>query len=196
MGTLNGVTVTEPNDAEIISWWRWASRFVIGASPFDRGWGNGGIDRNNQRQPVFVHCLSCTAGAGGRDGVNRPLRSAIDSAKDILVPVLVAFGDNIDVARSLLGRDPNNRVANARPSVEFFVDDVPREFFFKETHVGLVDFIQNNSFDEPAGTRNVESAGFWAKVSPNCSNFEFGGSGGQINPNNNGLFDTHVMYRV
>jgi hypothetical protein len=196
VGTLNGVTITEPNDAEIISWWRWACRFVVDASPFDRGWGEGGIDRNDERQPVFVHCLSCTAGGGGRDDIERPLRSAIQSAKEILVPVLVAFGENIDVARRLLGRDPNNRDANARPSVEFFVDDIPREYFYKETHVGLIDFIQRNSFDEPRGRRNVESAGFWAKVSPNVSNIEFGGSGGQISPNNDEVFDTRVRYRV
>jgi hypothetical protein len=196
MATLNGVTVTEPSDGEIIAWWRWAATFVRGASPFDIGWGNSGDDRNNLRQPVFVHCISCTAGAGGRDGTDRPLRAAINSGKDILVPVLVAFGENIDITRRLLGRDPNNRDANSRPAVEFFVDDVPREYFYKETRVGGIDFIQNNSFDEPAGRRNIESAGFWAKVSPNITNIEFGGSGGQTSPTNNNVFDTQVTYRV
>ena len=185
------VNITEPTDNDIIAWWNWAARFSIPSSPFERGWGGAGVDRNNSNQTAVVFCLSCTAGNGGRDNVPRPLQTAKESGKDILVPVFVSFGGTLAVARSLLGRV---RGGQSSPAIEFFVDGDPVNYFYKETNVGNVTFVNANSFQEPPGNTNVVSAGFWANVSSDVTSIEFGGNGGQRNPANPARFDTGVSY--
>jgi hypothetical protein len=184
------VNITRPSDDEIRAWWNWATKFKRGNSPFDIGWGSGGVDRTNFNQPtnVNVYCVSCTAGNGGRDNTPRPLQAARDSGKNILIPVFVAEGGNINEARRQLGPQTN-------PAVEFFVDGTREQSFYTETDVGNVNFVNGNSFDEQPGNMNVVSAGFWAKVSPDVTTIEFGGNGGQISPSNNARFDTRVVYR-
>ena len=193
---MNMVNITSPSDDEIKAWWNWAAQFNKQNSPFQIGWGNSGKDLTNFNQPIEakVYCVSCTAGSGGRDSIPRPLKAAVDSAKDILVPVFVAEGSDVNVARRQLGRDPAQ--PQATPAVEFFVDGTPREFFYRETDVGNVNFVEDNSFEEQSGTQYVWSAGFWAKVSPNINNIQFGGNGGQLSPNDPHRFDTGVIYSL
>jgi hypothetical protein len=185
--------ISEPSKNDIIAWWNWAAGFSRQTSPFERGWGNSGIDRNNVNQNANLFCISCTAGNGGRDNVSRPLRSANESNKGILVPVFVSSGDVVGLARKLLGRV---RGGQAHPAVEFFVNGEPVNYFYEETEVGQVTFVSNNSFGEPANQPiNVVSTGFWAVVEGDITSLEFGGTGGERNPNNAARFDTGVIYR-
>ena len=169
------ITVTSPSDDEIIAWWNWASKFPKNSSPFQPGWGNNGIDRNNQNQPqdLFVFCLSCTAGVGGVDPEPRPLDAAKRSGREILVPVYVA-GSEIDAAtaKGLLGETH---------TVEFSINGKPQDSFYMETPVGSIEYVQDNSFEEEPGVFNPYfSAGYWAKVSSSgLENMQFGGHGGK-----------------
>jgi len=169
------ITVTSPSDDEIIAWWNWASKFPKNSSPFQPGWGNNGIDRNNQNQPqdLSVFCVSCTAGVGGVDPEPRPLDAAKSSGREILVPVYVA-GSEIDVetAKGLLG-DPH--------TVEFLINGNLQDSFYMETPVGPIEYVPDNSFQEPPGVINPYfSAGYWAKLSSSgLENLQFGGRGGR-----------------
>ena len=186
MTTINGVTVTEPTDNEITAWWKWAASFSKNNSPFEKGWANAS-DRNNRSQPqtVFVFCISCTAGQGGEDKDTRPLTAAKSSGRNILVPVIVAYGESESVAKKQLGK----------PKVHFLLNGNPREAFYKETNVGAVSFAVDNSFEEDPGSKTIYSAGYWAKVSPsNLEDIQFGGMGGQINPKDQREFQTFVTY--
>jgi hypothetical protein len=188
------VTITQPTNQDIKDWWNWATQFRRGNSPFDINWGGSGVDRTDSHQPIRVYCLSCTAGNGGRDTIPRPLRTATGSQNNILIPVFVAEGGNINEAKTQLGRNPAQPTPG--PTTEFIVDGISRQSFYNETNVGTVNFVAGNSFDEPPGDRNVVSAGFWAKVSPDVTTIEFGGNGGRISPTNNAQFDTRVIYRL
>jgi hypothetical protein len=187
MTTINGVTVAKPTDKEITAWWRWAVSFSRNNSPFEKGWGNAD-DRNDQRQPptVSVFCISCTAGQGGEDNESRPLAAAKRSRRDILVPVIVAYGESESVAKKQLGK----------PKVHFMINGNPREAYYKETKVGSVNFAVDNSFEDDPGTKTIYSAGYWAKISPSkhLDSIHFGGMGGQINPKDQREFQTFVTY--
>lgn len=184
MTTVNNVTVTEPNDQEIISWWTWAAKFVRDNSPFELGWAKG-EDRNDQGQLFNIFCLSCTAGRVGPDPEVRPLDAALASGKDVLVPVIVACGDTLGDAKTQLGN----------PNVQFFVNGNPQESFYKETLVPSVNFPPNNTFEEQPGVRPVYSVGYWAKVSPTgLLNLQFGGTGGTVTLTDNSEFKTLVSY--
>jgi hypothetical protein len=192
------LSIVEPTDNDIRKWWRWA--LITGVppnNPFDRGWG-AGADRTNQNQPPGLYCLSCTAGAASPpDTIPRPLTNAVSSGNDILVPVLVAVGANIDRARRELGTSP---ASADRAAPEFFVDlndgtGLNREdTFYLETQLGEVEFLPGNGFQEPPGRRNMVSAGFWAKVTTLVRRIEFGGSGGQVGAG--GPFTTRVIYQL
>jgi hypothetical protein len=192
MAMISGVAIAEPDDNEIIAWWNWAAGFSRANSPFETRWGSGNTDRNDVNQPNIIYCVSCTAGNGGRDPVDRPLHNAQDSGKEILVPVFVAYGNNLNVARRLLGRVLGS--PQTAPAVEFFVNGIPAGYFYRETEVGNVDFANDNSFNEPRGQTSVFSAGFWAKVSGDVTSLDFGGSGGQRDPGNTNRFETGVHY--
>lgn len=184
MSGMNDVIVTQPNDDEVIAWWKWAAQFPKNTSPFELGWGNQ-IDRNAQNQPSFVFCVSCTAGNLGTDNEIRPLDAARASGNDILVPVNVAFADNLNDAKTILGN----------PQLHFLVNGNPQDPFYKETFVDSVNFVFDNSFDETPGTKAIYSAGFWAKVSPGgLLTIEFGGTGGQVNLIDTNTFQTLVTY--
>ncbi len=181
---MNNVTVTEPNDGEVISWWSWASKFVRENSPFEIGW-TGLADRNNQGQIFNIFCLSCTAGKVGPDDEIRPLDAARESGKDILVPVIVACADTLSNARTHLGN----------PEVQFYVNGNPQESFYKETFVSSINFTPNNTFEEEPGERAIYSVGHWAKVSPTgLLNLQFGGTGGTVTLTDNSEFQTLVSY--
>ena len=187
MATISGVTVTKPTDAQITAWWKWATSFSKNTSPFEKGWENAS-DRNDRSQPRTgsVFCISCTGGQGGEDNAIRPLDAAKKSGKDILVPVFVAYGESESEAKKLLGKSSY---------VHFLVNGNPREAFYKETDVGSVNFAVDNSFDEDSGSKSIYSAGYWAKVSlRNLKNIQFGGMGGQINPNDQREYQTLVTY--
>lgn len=182
--TENRVTITEPTDPQIIAWWKWAISFSKGVSPFEIGWANES-DRNDKSQTQGVFYISGTAGQ--EDNVTRSLDAAIESGKSILVPVIVAYGESESEAKKLLGE----------PKVQFLVNGVSQKAFYKETNVGSVNFVDNNSFDESPGGKTIYSAGYWANVSPtNLEEIQFGGVGGQINSNNQSEFQTFVTYAV
>jgi len=206
------ITVTSPSDDEIIAWWNWASRFPKISSPFQPGWGNNGIDRNNQNQPqdLLVFCLSCTAGVGGVDTESRPLDAAKRSNREILVPVYVA-GSEIDAAtaKGLLGETHTVEFfINGNPAPSFFRDGKVDPSFYKETPVGSIEYVLDNSFDEEAKVFNPYfSAGYWAKVSSSgLENMQFGGRGGkqveyiisngQKTTIDKGAFHTSVTYGI
>jgi hypothetical protein len=182
--TESRVTITEPTDPQISAWWKWATSFSKNASPFELGWANES-DRNEERQPQAVFCISGTAGQ--EDKVTRPLDAAIKSGKNILVPVIVAYGESESEAKKLLGK----------PKVKFLVNGVSQKAFYKETNVGSANFADNNSFDEDPGRKTIYSAGYWANISPtNLEEIQFGGNGGQINSKNQSEFQTLVTYGV
>jgi hypothetical protein len=123
MAMIAGVAIAEPDDNEIRGWWNWTAGFSRANTPFEMRWGSGNTDRNDVNQPSIVYCISCTAGNGGRDPVDRPLHNAQNSGKVILVPVFVAFGNNLNVARRLLGRILGS--PQTAPAIEFFVNGIP-----------------------------------------------------------------------
>jgi hypothetical protein len=199
LSETSDITIKEPTDEEIKAWWNWASQFSMTSTPFAREWAKEGRDYNVKGQPVNVHvfCLSCTAGAGGTDVVTRPLKAALASGMDLLIPVFVAASEiSFDAAEELLGE---------APKVRFFINEVEARPIKKQTSVGPIVFVENNSFEEEPGTKeSYYSTGYWAKVSPEgIRSLRFGGEGGQTYQQNaqgekiiGGQFDTEVTYDI
>jgi hypothetical protein len=183
------LSIMSPSTDEIIVWWQWAALFRKKSSPFDIGWGNTNAGIISSNQPVRIFCLSCTAGLGGPDPVVRPLRAAISSGKPILVPIFVGVGLSLQEAQ--------NQVGN--PVFQFKVNGQDQSPYYIENDIGNLEFVTDNSFDEPPSIRSSRvSAGYWAVLTGNIKSIEFGGTGGQIGYGSGATnqFTTSVKYSV
>jgi hypothetical protein len=186
------ITSIEPTPDQLTNWWKWALSFPQGPdSPFDKSIGERFHEVS--RQELEIYCLACTAGKGNTGKVVRPtLDYAINSGKDIFVPILVTAVENL---ADLDAQHPENLTGgpifkiNGNPANVFDIDlkiDVP--------------VTQNNEFDINNGTnRTLHTRNKCALIkrddASKLESIEFGGKLGQVSVTDTDTFVTLVEFK-
>ena len=187
----SSITPIPPTTDQLTNWWNWALSFEKGPdSPFDKSIGKRFHDVS--RQELEIYCLACTAGKGNSGKVIRPtLNYAINSGKDIFVPILVtAVEDSAD----LDAQHPKNLSGDTI----FNINGNPANVFDIDLTINIPvnqdnEFDITNSSNQTLYTRN-KCALIKSGEASNLESVEFGGKLGQVSVTDSDTFITLVEF--
>ena len=186
------ITPIKPSNDQLTNWWKWALSFPQGPdSPFSISIGDKFHEVSKQTLED-IYCLACTAGKGNTGKVVRPtLEYAINSGKDIFVPILVTA---VEDSANLSEQHPENLTTapifkiNGN-SANVFDIDLPIDVPATEDN----EFSINNGKTRTLHTRN-KCALIKKEEASNLESVEFGGKLGHISETDTDIFVTLVEF--